>query len=67
MSTDSPSIDSPLLSADEAAAYCRVTRRVVLQAFRDRRVSGVKCGKAVMFLRSDLDAWIAESTVKALR
>jgi len=50
--------DSPYLTYQEAAAYCRCDRTTLWRAVRagDLRASGP--GRAVRFHRDELDAWM---------
>ena len=55
---DTPALDSPLLTRDEAARYCRVGLRTF-----DRRVAPhvrtVPIGTRRLFDRKDIDTWLA--------
>ncbi len=55
---DTPALDSPLLTRDEAAMYCRVGLRTF-----DRRVAPyvrrVPIGTRRFFDRRDIDTWLA--------
>ena len=54
-----PSVDSPLLTRDEAAGYCRVGLRTF-----DRRVAphvrALSIGARILFDRRDIDSWLEE-------
>ena len=55
--TDAHSLESPLLTRDEAARYCRVGLRTF-----DRRVSPqvrvLSIGARILFDRRDIDTWL---------
>jgi len=54
---DTPALDSPLLTRDEAARYCRVGLRTF-----DRRVAphvlALSIGARILFDRRDIDTWL---------
>jgi hypothetical protein len=55
--TDARSLESPLLTRDEAARYCRVGLRTF-----DRRVAphvrALSIGARILFDRRDIDSWL---------
>jgi excisionase family DNA binding protein len=54
-------IESPYLTADEAAAYTRyASRHSFLQWVRRQGVRSFKRGKTLLFRREDLDAALAQ-------
>ena len=61
------SVESPLLSLSEAAAYCRTTELVVSRAYRTRRLTVFKHGRKPLFRREDLDAWINANVIHAVK
>ena len=55
--------DSPYLDWDEAAYYLRTSRSTLQRLVKDglvRVVSLTKSGRAQVFLRSDLDAYVRQ-------
>ncbi len=54
-------IDSPLLTTEEAAAYCHISRRGFYRHVVD--VPPVRIGGRFFYKRKDLDRWIDEQTV----
>ncbi len=57
--------EANILTVTEAAAYIRVSKKTMRQLARDGRVPGKKIGREWRFLRSALEAWIADSVVGA--
>ena len=53
----------PLLTADDAAALLRVRRSTVYELARTRRLPHVRVGRRILFVRSDLAAWVVENRV----
>lgn len=52
---------SPWLTTVEAAAYVRLHPKALLRKRRRGELAGVRCGsngKAILFHRGDLDAWL---------
>jgi excisionase family DNA binding protein len=64
--TEAPLLAEPLLTADDVASLLRVPRSTVYELTRSRRLPHVKVGWRTLFVRSDLDAWIAASRVMPL-
>ncbi len=62
--TELPLLSEPLLTADEAAELLRVRRSTVYELARNRRLPHVKVGRRVLFVRSDLAAWIVTNRVE---
>ena len=56
-----------LLDFDGAAAFLGVTPRAIQRLWQERRIAGVKVGKAVRFTESDLLAYIERHRVEAVR
>jgi len=54
-------IDSPLLTTEEAAAYCHISRRGFYRHVVD--VPPVRIGGRYFYKRKDLDRWIDGQTV----
>jgi excisionase family DNA binding protein len=54
------SLDEPLLTPDEAAHLLRATPYWVTRKARDGVLPCVRVGRKVAFLRSDLEAWVAD-------
>ena len=54
-------IDSPLLTTEEAAAYCHISRRGFYRHVLD--VPPVRIGGRFFYKRKDLDRWIDAQTV----
>jgi excisionase family DNA binding protein len=48
----------PLLTAAEAAIYLATSERHIRHLWQERRISAVKVGRRVRYLKSDLDAYI---------
>jgi excisionase family DNA binding protein len=59
-------LSEPLLTADEAAALLRVRRSTVYELARNRRLPHVKVGRRLLFVRSDLAAWVVANRVTPL-
>ena len=53
--------DTNILTVAEAARYIRVSTKTMRQLARDGKVPGKKVGREWRFLRSALEAWIADS------
>lgn len=53
-------VDSPYLTADEAAAYCRRARRTLLNHHSLGNVRSVPGTRPPLFLREELDKWVAK-------
>ena len=62
--TELPLLSEPLLTADDAAELLRVRRSTVYELARNRRLPHVKVGRRVLFVRSDLAAWIVTNRVE---
>ena len=62
---DSPltGLSEPLLTADDAAALLRVRRSTVYELARTRRLPHVRVGRRILFVRSDLAAWVVANRV----
>ncbi|MGH9068615.1 MAG: helix-turn-helix domain-containing protein [Acidimicrobiales bacterium] len=58
-----PITDSPWLILDEAAAYLRCSRRRMQRLMADGRLAYVRDGRRPLFLRTDLDAYLAGQRV----
>jgi len=58
-----PSLNEPLLTAAEAAKLLAVRVSWVYEATRDGRLPHIHVGRHIRFLRSDLEAWVAEQRV----
>jgi hypothetical protein len=58
---DRASIDSPLLTTEEAAIYCHISRRGFYRHVLD--VPPVRIGGRFFYKRKDLDRWIDAQTV----
>jgi excisionase family DNA binding protein len=56
-------LSEPLLTADDAAALLRVRRSTVYELARTRRLPHVRVGRRILFVRSDLSAWVAANRV----
>ena len=56
-------LSEPLLTADDAAALLRVRRSTVYELARTRRLPHVRVGRRILFVRSDLAAWVAANRV----
>ncbi len=52
-------VESPYLTYDEAANYCRVNRTTLWRAVRSGRLEAFGPGAAVRFRRAELDRWMA--------
>jgi excisionase family DNA binding protein len=59
-----PLLTEPLLTADDAAQLLRVRRSTVYELARNRRLPYVKVGRRVLFVRTDLAAWIVTNRVE---
>lgn len=57
-----PRIDTPYLTADEAAAYCRRAKKTLLNHLCQGNVKAVPNTRPPLFLRAALDAWLASPT-----
>lgn len=51
-------LDSPYLTADEAAAYCRRRKKTLLNHKAAGRLKAVRGTRPPLFRIEDLDAWI---------
>ena len=60
---ESPVLSEPLLTADDAAALLRVRRSTVYELARTRRLPHVRVGRRILFVRSDLAAWVVGNRV----
>jgi excisionase family DNA binding protein len=56
-----------LLDFDGAADFLGVTPRAIRRLWQERRVAGVKVGRAVRFAEADLLVYIARQRVEAVR
>jgi excisionase family DNA binding protein len=56
-------LSEPLLTADEVAALLRVPRSTIYELTRTRRLPHIKVGRRTLFVRVDLDAWVAANRV----
>lgn len=54
-----------LLDSDEAAEYLRCDKQRLYNLKAEGRITYVKDGSRLLFRRTDLDAYLAESTAKA--
>jgi excisionase family DNA binding protein len=54
------SLDEPLLTPKEAAHLLRATPYWVTRKARDGVLPCVRVGRRIAFLRSDLEAWVAD-------
>jgi predicted DNA-binding transcriptional regulator AlpA len=59
--TERAAVDSPLLTTEEAAAYCHISRRGFYRHVLD--VPPVRIGGRFFYKRKDLDRWIDAQTV----
>jgi excisionase family DNA binding protein len=50
----------PLLDADAVAQLLSVKPSWIYEAVRSRRIPHVKIGRHIRFVRTDLEAWIAQ-------
>lgn len=57
----------PRLDIDKAAAYLGVTPRWLRRQWAERRIAGYRLGRLVRFSVADLDDFIAQRRVEALR
>lgn len=53
--------ESPLLDADEAAAYLHTTRRHIQLLWDRRQLPAIKVGRLVRFHKDDLNTYIEEN------
>jgi excisionase family DNA binding protein len=60
---ESPVLSEPLLTADDAAELLRVRRSTVYELARTRRLPHIRVGRRILFVRSDLAAWVAANRV----
>ena len=56
-------LSEPLLTADDAATLLRVRRSTVYELARTRRLPHVRVGRRILFVRSDLAAWVVANRV----
>jgi excisionase family DNA binding protein len=63
-SPERPELSEPLLTADDAAELLRVRRSTVYELARTRRLPHVRVGRRILFVRSDLAAWVAANRVQ---
>ena len=56
-------LSEPLLTADEVAALLRVPRSTVYELTRTRRLPHITVGRRTLFVRVDLESWVAENRV----
>ena len=56
-----------LLTMDEAAAALGVGNRMIRRLVADRRIPSVRVGRHVRFRESDIDTFIHDSLVPAVR
>ena len=59
-----PVLSEPLLTADDAAELLRVRRSTVYELARTRRLPHVRVGRRILFVRSDLAAWVVANRVQ---
>ncbi|HKG62714.1 MAG TPA: helix-turn-helix domain-containing protein [Solirubrobacteraceae bacterium] len=62
-SLEPPLLSEPLLTADDAAELLRVRRSTVYELARTRRLPHVRVGRRILFVRSDLAAWVVANRV----
>jgi excisionase family DNA binding protein len=60
-------IPSGLRDFDGAAAFLGTTPRHVRRLWQERRLAGIKVGKAVRFSEADLHAFVERHRVEAVR
>ncbi len=53
-------LDRPLLSPAEVAKLLAIKRSTVYELARAGRIPSLRIGRAVRFLRADLEAWIQD-------
>lgn len=63
----SQSASSPLLTRQEAAAYCRVSIRKFDQAKANGELAYIPLGRAIRYRVSDLEMWLDRQRVEARR
>lgn len=56
--TNATTIESPYLTYEEAARYCKVERTTLWRAVRAGRLRASGPGRAVRFHRDELDRWM---------
>ncbi len=57
-------LGEPLLTPGEAARLLSVKTSWIYEAVRSRRLPHLKIGRHLRFLRSDLEAWVADQRVE---
>jgi excisionase family DNA binding protein len=68
MSTNaSDAVTSTLLDWDSAARRLGVTPRMVRELWAQRKLAGVRVGKHIRFDPADLDRFVVEHRVEAIR
>jgi excisionase family DNA binding protein len=56
-----------LLTVEQAADYLNITDHFVRRLIRERRIPFLKVGRLVRLRRTDLEAYLAECSVPAIR
>ncbi len=57
---DTPLLGEPLLTPDDVATLLGIKRSTVYELTRTGRIPSLRIGRAVRFLRADLEAWLDE-------
>ena len=55
-----------LMTAEETCRYLKITQRTLYRYLRSRQIPAFKLGKEWRFVRSDLEQWIRDRTMKPL-
>lgn len=55
---EATTVESPYLTYEEAASYCRVERTTLYRAVKAGRLRASGCGAVVRFHRDELDNWM---------
>lgn len=61
------STSGDLLTVEQAADLLNITDHFVRRLIRERRISFLKVGRLVRFRRADIEAYLAECAVPAVR
>jgi len=60
-----PSLDEIYLTLPEAARYCRMATPTFRLYLKRKEIAGIKLGKAWLFTKADLDAFLARYRVRS--
>lgn len=62
-----PTSSGDLLTVEQAADYLNITAHFVRRLIRERRIPFLKVGRLVRLRRTDMESYLAECAVPAVR